>query len=103
MHPAPAKTPRNERLAKLAGCTVLGRELTFARAGLNSAVSAHRKAQANARKPYSAGGLTPVATRQHVRQAVARIRDIEARAEAKYGAQLPVTSAQPVAMKWAAE
>ena len=75
----PANTDRNRRLNKLAGATTLGAELARTRIVVNSAIAAHRKAQAGRSM------RSPVNTRRDVLKAVAAIRAVEAQVEAKYG------------------
>lgn len=90
-----ARTERNRRLNMLGGATVLGRDLADARARVNCAIAAHRKAQALAAKPFATFSRKPAATRLDVRKAVAGVRAVEARIEAKYGDMIPL--AAPVA------
>lgn len=86
-----ADTARNRRLNKLAGATVLGRELADARIAVNAVLQRHRRAQELARSPYAFPfDRKPTSTRQDVRKAVAAVRDVEARVEAKYGAAAPI-------------
>lgn len=94
MQQQPANTDRNRRLNKLAGATVLGRDLADCRKRVNAEIERHRRAQAKARSPYANRfDLKPATTRQRVRKAVAAIRAVEARVEAKYGAYgLPVAA-----------
>ena len=93
----PANTDRNRRLHKLAGATVLARDIDASRVRLNAEIERHRRAQAKARSPYvSAFDLKPTTTRQRVRKAVAAIRAVEARVEAKYGSYGQPVAAEPV-------
>lgn len=98
-YPAPAKTDRNERIAKLAGCTPLAVELSNARVSVTGAMARHRKAQAVAGKHWAsdADRARPAFTRQQVLSAVAKVRDIELQIEAKWsGYGQPVAPALPV-------
>lgn len=81
-----ADTERNRRINKLAGCTPLAVELNYARVSVNTALDLHRKAQVIASKPWTTvGATTPAKSRQRVRDAVAKVRQIEAQIEAKWG------------------
>lgn len=71
-----------DRITVLAGATVLGRELADAKVAVRHALARHRHSQKMA---GSAFFRSPVQTRQDVRREVARIRDIAARVEARYG------------------
>lgn len=85
----PANTDRNRRLNKLAGATTLGVELSRTRIVVNSAIAAHRKAQAGRSM------RSPVNTRRDVLKAVAAVRNVEARVEAKYGSYGQPVAAEP--------
>ena len=85
-----ADTARNRRLNKLAGATVLGRELADARIAVSAVLQRHRRAQELARSPHAFPfDRKPSSTRADVRKAVAAVRDVEARIEARYGRAAP--------------
>lgn len=98
-YPAPAKTERNERIDRLAGCTPLAVELSNARVSVNSALGRHRKAQEIAAKSWASAAYSasPAQTRQVVLKAVAKVREIEQRIEEKWsGYGQPVAPSVPV-------
>lgn len=89
MQQQPANTDRNRRLNKLAGATTLGVELSRTRICVNSAIAAHRTAQAGR------SARSPLNTRRAVFKAVADVRAVEARVEAKYGSYGQPVVAEP--------
>lgn len=97
-----APTERNRRLNMLGGATVLGRDLADVRVRVNCAIAAHRRAQTLAAKPFATFSSKPASTRQDVRKAIAEVRMVEARIEAKYGDWIPASASLP-ALKIAAE
>ena len=73
------------RIERLAGATVLGRELADAKIALECRMRAYRRAQAGARFP-SRFDRSLSSVRGDVRAEIAHIRDIARRVEARYGA-----------------
>ena len=73
------------RIERLAGATVLGRELADAKIALTCRMRAYRRAQAGSRFP-SPFDRKVSSYRSDVRAEIAHIRDIARRVEARYGA-----------------